>query len=74
VAPPDGASQLTAQEASVAREAAVGLSTREVAEVLFLSPRTVEFHLSNVYRKLGIHGCAGRASRLGWLAEPSRLE
>ena len=59
---------LTPQEEAVARAAASGLSTREVAEALFLSPRTVEFHLGNVYRKLGIHGRAALASRLDSVA------
>jgi DNA-binding CsgD family transcriptional regulator len=31
-----------------------GLHTREVAAQLFLSPRTVDFHLRNVFTKLGI--------------------
>ena len=46
--------QLTAQELQVARFVADGLPTREVAAQLFLSPRTVEFHLRNVFTKLGI--------------------
>jgi DNA-binding CsgD family transcriptional regulator len=46
--------QLTPQELQVARFVARGLSTREVAAQLFLSPRTVEFHLRNVFAKLGI--------------------
>jgi DNA-binding CsgD family transcriptional regulator len=46
--------QLTPQELQVARFVAQGLRTREVAAQLFLSPRTVEFHLRNVFAKLGI--------------------
>jgi DNA-binding CsgD family transcriptional regulator len=46
--------QLTPQELQVARFVAQGLPTREVAAQLFLSPRTVEFHLRNVFGKLGI--------------------
>jgi DNA-binding CsgD family transcriptional regulator len=46
--------QLTPQELQVARFVARGLPTREVAAQLFLSPRTVEFHLRNVFAKLGI--------------------
>jgi DNA-binding CsgD family transcriptional regulator len=45
---------LTPQELQVARFVAGGRPTREVAAQLFLSPRTVEFHLRNVFLKLGI--------------------
>ncbi len=45
---------LTAQELRVARAVAEGKSNRQVAGELFISPRTVEVHLSRVYRKLGI--------------------
>ena len=33
---------------------ALGLSNREVAARLFVSPRTIEFHLHNIFTKLGI--------------------
>jgi DNA-binding CsgD family transcriptional regulator len=33
-----------------------GLTNREIAQALFLSPKTVEMHLSRIYRKLAIHG------------------
>jgi DNA-binding CsgD family transcriptional regulator len=46
--------QLTTQELQIARYVAQGLSNRDVAAHLFLSPRTVAFHLRNVFRKLGI--------------------
>lgn len=45
---------LTAGERQVAELAAQGLSNREIAEQLYLSVRTVESHLSAVYRKLGV--------------------
>ena len=44
---------LTSQETRVAVLAAQGLSNREIAAMLFLSPKTVEHHLSSVYRKRG---------------------
>jgi len=46
--------ELTAQEAQIARLARDGLSNPEIGTQLYLSPRTVEWHLRNVFSKLGI--------------------
>jgi ATP/maltotriose-dependent transcriptional regulator MalT len=46
--------QLTPQELHIASLGAQGLSNRDIGAKLFLSPRTVGFHLSNVFGKLGI--------------------
>jgi DNA-binding CsgD family transcriptional regulator len=51
---PDGARTLTPQELQVSILLAEGRTTREVAAVLFLSPKTVEYHLRKVYTKLGV--------------------
>ncbi len=52
-APAAGATTLTVREIEVLALLVKGLSNREMAEQLVLSPRTVERHLENVYRKTG---------------------
>lgn len=60
---------LTATEEHIATLAASGLTNREVAAALFVSPKTVETHITRVYRKLEIRSRA----ELGWrMAERSR--
>lgn len=49
---------LTPSERRVARLTATGMTNGEVAERLFISPKTVEFHLAGIYRKLGIRSRA----------------
>ena len=56
--------RLTPQELQVARLVARGDSNRDVAAALFLSPRTVEYHLHKVFRKLGVHARAELATAL----------
>ncbi|WP_228000514.1 helix-turn-helix domain-containing protein [Nocardia australiensis] len=46
--------RLTMQEMHIARQVATGATTKEVARSLFLSPRTVDAHLRNIFRKLGV--------------------
>ena len=49
-----GVEALTPSEARVAKLAAAGMSNREIAQELFVTPKTVEFHLGQTYRKLEI--------------------
>ena len=52
--------ELTATELRVAELAAAGMTNREVAQVTYMSAKTVEAHLASVYRKLGIRSRAQR--------------
>jgi DNA-binding CsgD family transcriptional regulator len=52
---PSKIDELTPQELHVALLLATGRTTREIAAALFLSPKTVEYHLHHVYQKLGVH-------------------
>jgi DNA-binding CsgD family transcriptional regulator len=49
-----GVDALTPSELRVARLAADGRTNREIAQELFVTPKAVEYHLGNVYSKLGI--------------------
>ncbi|MEO3813458.1 AAA family ATPase [Sphaerisporangium sp. B11E5] len=58
-----GMEALTPSERRVAGLAAAGSSNRDIAELLFVLPKTVEVHLTSVYRKLGVKGRAELAAR-----------
>ncbi|MGB8876034.1 MAG: helix-turn-helix transcriptional regulator, partial [Solirubrobacteraceae bacterium] len=49
-----GPESLTPSERRIAELAATGQSNREIAQALFVTPKTVEYHLRNTYRKLDI--------------------
>jgi DNA-binding NarL/FixJ family response regulator len=51
-------SGLTRRELEVLRLIAAGRSNRQVAAALYLSPRTVERHVANIYLKIGAHSKA----------------
>jgi DNA-binding CsgD family transcriptional regulator len=50
-----GRDALTASEQRIAELAARGDSNRDIAQALFITPKTVENHLGRIYRKLGIN-------------------
>ncbi|WP_029136503.1 AAA family ATPase [Nakamurella lactea] len=60
----DPAQQLTPQEMQISLLLADGRTTREAAAALFLSPKTVEYHLRHVYTKLGIRSRTELAAQL----------
>ena len=69
-APPSVLDQLTAAERQVAERVAHGLTSRAIAEELFVSPRTVDAHLTHIYRKLDINT---RARLAGLVTEQTHL-
>jgi DNA-binding NarL/FixJ family response regulator len=59
-----GPDALTPAERRVAERAATGQTNRAIAEALFVTTKTVELHLSNAYRKLGVHSRRELAAKL----------
>jgi pimeloyl-ACP methyl ester carboxylesterase/DNA-binding CsgD family transcriptional regulator len=60
--PDAGVTSLSQREREVMRLVAEGRTNAEIADALFISPRTIERHLSNVYAKLSLEGKAARAA------------
>jgi DNA-binding CsgD family transcriptional regulator len=60
----DAATDLTVREAQIAGLAAEGLTNREIASRLFISPSTVEYHMNKVFVKLGVSRRSGLAKAL----------
>lgn len=56
--------ELTPMEREVAAVVARGATTREAAASLYITPKTVEFHLRNIYRKLGVRSRAELANTM----------
>ena len=69
--------RLTARELEVLRLLADGLRNAAIAERLFLSPRTVDHHVSAILRKLDVQSrgeAVAEAGRLGLLQDPQPAE
>lgn len=64
---PEPMQQLTGREVELLHLVADGLTNDEIAEQLVISARTVERHLSNIYRKLGVTGRAARAAAVAYI-------
>ena len=62
---------LTVQEMRVAQEIAAGATNRQAATRLFCSPKTIEYHLTRVYAKLGVRSRAALAGRMATLVPPA---
>jgi DNA-binding CsgD family transcriptional regulator len=68
---PGPTDELTPHELHVAQVVARGATNREAAAELFLSPKTIDFHLRNVYRKLGVRSRTELANRMRPVAQES---
>jgi DNA-binding CsgD family transcriptional regulator len=68
-----GIDALTASERRVARMAGDGLSNVEIAQQLFVTRKTVEKHLGNAYRKLGVNSREALAMKLSEQEEEADL-
>jgi DNA-binding CsgD family transcriptional regulator len=67
---PDARDELTEREAQIARLAAAGLSNRRIGQRLYISHRTVGYHLAKVFNKLDVDNRAQLHSVLGDAAAP----
>lgn len=74
--PPVETIRLSMRETDVLQMIGSGISSQDAARSLFLSKRTIDFHLSNIYEKLNVNNrlqAYHRAQGLGLLGERSRM-
>lgn len=74
VARTGGNSTLTPQESAVATLVAAGRTNAQAAEELFLSVKTVQYHLTRIYSKLGVSGRTELAAHVSRSSEPFRTD
>lgn len=58
------------KEINILKQVAYGKTNKEIADVVFLTPRTVEYHLTNIFKKLGVDSrtkAVAKASELGFI-------
>ncbi|MDQ0176115.1 response regulator transcription factor [Bacillus chungangensis] len=58
------------KEINILKQVSYGKTNKEIADVVFLSPRTVEYHLTNIFKKLGVDSrtkAVMKASELGYI-------
>jgi DNA-binding NarL/FixJ family response regulator len=58
------ADELTVRQLAIAKEVAKGLTNREVADALGVSPKTIDAHLVRIYRRAGLRSRTELAARL----------
>jgi len=68
---PEARDDLTERESQIARLAAAGYSNRRIGEQLFISHRTVGYHLGKVFNKLGVENRAQLHAVLSETATPA---
>ena len=67
------AEQLTPQELQIALQVAEGKTNKEVGAALFLSHKTIEFHLGRIYRKFDFHSRAELIRQFATTIEPTKV-
>lgn len=76
-APATPVDELTKRELTMLEAVARGLSTKAISRELWISEKTVKFHLTNIYRKLGVHNRTAAmryAFQHGLVSSPSALD